>query len=232
MKPVYFDFQQGTPQWISARLGKPTGSRFDEIVTPTGKASTGKGRADYMLELLAERMTNCLTDHKASFSQQAAMERGTRLEPEARAWYSFSADREVKEVGFVECEEHRGKFGASPDGICADRGIEIKCPESTNMLRLLLADEKSAVNPYLLQIQAGMWLTGLPKWDLVIYTDAPWLCNRIITVEADAVIHAALEKYVLAFCEELDAAEKRLLEMGCRPILQGSRPLRDMMDEL
>jgi hypothetical protein len=100
------------------------------------------------------------------------------------------------------------------------------------MLRLLLADEKDAVNPYMIQIQAGMWLTGLPKWDLVIYTDAPWLVNRVLTVEADAVIHAAFDDHILAFCDELDEAEKRLRSMGCKPIIAGGGPMRDMIEDL
>ena len=46
--------EQGTPEWTQARLGIPTSSNFDRIVTPGGKATTGDRRINYMRKLLAE----------------------------------------------------------------------------------------------------------------------------------------------------------------------------------
>jgi hypothetical protein len=37
---ITHDVTQGSPEWLEARLGIPTASEFDKIITPTGKPST------------------------------------------------------------------------------------------------------------------------------------------------------------------------------------------------
>ena len=51
---IALDLQQGSAEWVKARLGIPTASQFSRIITSTGKLS---GQADgYMHELLAESL--------------------------------------------------------------------------------------------------------------------------------------------------------------------------------
>jgi hypothetical protein len=33
---IILDLEQGTPEWLQARLGIPTASNFGNIITPTG----------------------------------------------------------------------------------------------------------------------------------------------------------------------------------------------------
>ncbi len=50
---IVVDCVQGSDEWKRARLGVPTASRFDDILTPkTFKIAAG--RVDYMHELIAE----------------------------------------------------------------------------------------------------------------------------------------------------------------------------------
>ena len=196
-------------EWHKSRLGIPTASNFDCLITPTGKASANKARQTYMNDLLFERLTGSLATHGIT----PAMERGTLLEPDARKQYEFENSRDVRKVGFCYPLAHAGKWGASPDGICEDRGIEIKCPLPQNLVGLLLSDEEDAVAPYIMQMQACMWVTGLALWDLYLYTPDPGIPHRTITVKRDEKLIDAFEEHIPTFCADLRAAEIKLRAM-------------------
>src|SRR3954464_13227426 len=86
----------GSPEWFAIRLGKVTASRVADVVAKT-KSGPSASRANYMAELIAERLTG---EVAASFTN-AAMQWGTDKEPEARAAYEFRKDCEIAQVGFV-----------------------------------------------------------------------------------------------------------------------------------
>ena len=69
---------QNSPEWLIARLGIPTASRFDEIITTAGVAS--KSAKKYMYSLAVERITRV----KEESYQNATMQRGIEMEAEAR----------------------------------------------------------------------------------------------------------------------------------------------------
>ena len=208
MTRTEMNMAQGTVEWFKARLGIPTASHFADIVTPTGKPTANAARTTYRNQLLAERMTGQLTDHFTT----PAMERGVELEPRARAWYEVTTGHAVRQVGFVQLDTGAGICGASPDGITDASGLEIKCPLPHTIIGQLLAD---MVPPdYAMQCQAGMWICGLLAWDLVLFAGTCGIPNRLITLSADARLHAAFSEHVPAFCAELDAAESRLVAMG------------------
>lgn len=199
--------EQGSCEWHDARLGRPTASHFGEIVAPkTAKARTGSAPRAYLVELLGERLTRLPTQHFES----AAMERGTLLEPVAAQWYATTTQRAIRHVGFVvsDC----GRFGGSPDGLCEDRGIEIKCPMQNNFVEI--AESGIIPDDWMMQIQGLLWLTSLPSWDFVLFTDAPGLIPQIIEVRPDLKIFAAFDSALPAFCDDLDAAEKKMRAAG------------------
>jgi len=200
------DCEQGGAAWFDARLGKPTASHFGDIVTPTGKARTGATPRKYLVELLGERLTGLPTQH----FETAAMARGTELEPVARQWYEHTTGREVQQTGLVlsDC----GRFGGSPDGLCADRGIEIKCPMQNTFVDI--AESGKLPDEHLLQVQGMLWITKLPRWDYVLFTDSRGLLPVIIEVTPDEKIFAALEATMPEFCAALDDAEKRMRAAG------------------
>ena len=196
--------KQGSGEWFSARLGRPTASRFSDIVTPTGKAVTGQSRQTYLCELVAERLCESVAQHFES----SAMERGTALEPQGRDWYTLDTGNAVEIVGFVYGDDG-GRWGCSPDGLVGeDGGIEIKCPLRTTMVKHLLAD--GLVKDYSQQIQAALWITQRKWWDLVLYTDDRGIPNRVMRYMPDAVMHAAFDECIPAFCDDIDAAVEKL----------------------
>jgi putative phage-type endonuclease len=191
---------QGTPEWMAARIGKPTASNFDKIVTMDGKPS--KQRQKYMYQLAAER----LTGQKEESFQSAAMQRGIEMEEEARSIYEILTGNTVEQVGLCHRDE-KCLYGASPDGLVGEDGlVEIKCPTSAVHVSYLLNGELPS--DYFHQVQGQLFITGR-KW-VDFFSYYPGIAPLIVRVEPDAKFAAALEKELNAFCEELDTITEKL----------------------
>lgn len=153
---------QGSIEWLQIRCGKVTASRVADIVAKT-KSGPAASRANYMAELIAER----LTGEPAERFTNAAMAWGTDKEPEARSAYEFYRNESVREIGFV----HHPKIdasGASPDGLVGEDGlVEIKCPNTSTHLDTLLGQMVPA--KYINQMQWQMACTGRQWVDFVSY---------------------------------------------------------------
>jgi hypothetical protein len=200
------DCIQGSTEWLKARLGIPTASRFGDIISPTGKPTTGKARRTYMLELFGERLTGRAEDHYVS----AAMQRGVELEAAARAWYALDSGNAVSQIGFVLADGRR--WGCSPDGITLTGGVEIKCMGLVNHLDTILTRE--VPDCYIAQVQGAMLVCQRKTWDFVAYTDADGVPSAWWTVNADAEYQAALAGALAKFCEELDGLERQVRQGG------------------
>ena len=97
---IILDQEQGSEEWLRVRLGRPSASMFNKLITQTGKPSSS---ADgYINELIAER----LTGKSEPFYVTEWMERGTALEPEAREAYEFITGNQVME----RSEEHTSEL--------------------------------------------------------------------------------------------------------------------------
>jgi len=187
--------------WFAERRGIPTASRFCDIVTPICQERKGERRDTYIHELVAERMTETTQEHYVS----SAMERGTILEDEARRWYELRTGRVVNQVGVVFQNKLR-KWAASPDGLWEDRGLEIKCPLRQTIVKYLI--DGKPPGDHMVQMQAGMWITGLSKWDYVLYTDEPNIPSVIWTVEREEKFMSAFDKFLQPFCDEVETMLK------------------------
>jgi putative phage-type endonuclease len=155
---------QGTDEWKLARLGKVTASRIADMVAKT-KTGWGASRANYMAELLVERLTGIPT---AGYENDA-MKWGTATEPEARMMYQLENPlNAVEQVGFVP-HPTIAMAGCSPDGLIDDDGLlEIKCPNSATHIETLLGNHTIALK-YRLQIQFQLACTGRQWCDFVSY---------------------------------------------------------------
>jgi putative phage-type endonuclease len=154
--------EQGSPEWFAARIGKVTASRIADVVAKT-KTGPSASRANYMAELLAERLTGVTAE---SFKSDA-MKWGTENEPDARAAYEFYRNETVTEVGFV-LHPNIDQSGASPDGFVGDDGlVEIKCPNTATHMDTLLG--KMVPAKYVNQMQWQMACTGRQWCDFVSY---------------------------------------------------------------
>ncbi|MDO9364643.1 MAG: YqaJ viral recombinase family protein [Sphingopyxis sp.] len=197
--------EQGTPEWLAARAGKVTASRVADVLAKT-KTGPGAGRANYMAELIAERLTGAPAERFAN----AAMQWGTDKEPEARSLYAFLTDAEVEQVGFIEHPEI-AMCGASPDGLVGPDGmVEIKCPNTATHIDTLLG--QIVPTKYITQMQWQMAVTGRQWCDFASYDprmpDSMRLFVQRVARDDQFIEHTSQE--VVAFLEELSEKEQAL----------------------
>jgi putative phage-type endonuclease len=190
--------EQRTEEWYRARLGKVTASRLADVIA-TIKTGEAAARANYRIELVAERLTGMSSPGFTS----PAMQWGIDNERAAVAAYELDTGRIVSDVGFVI---HPGiaDSGASPDGLVADDGlIEIKCPETKTHIHTLL--HKKAPSQYMPQIQWQMACTGRSWVDFVSFDPRmpDHLMLAIIKVERDQSLIEQYENEVKKFLDEV-----------------------------
>lgn len=158
--------EQGTTEWIQARLGVLTASTADKLVTKTLRPSAQ--RESVINTLVAERL---LQEPLDDWQGNYWTDRGKLLEAEAKAYFELETGLNVSPVGFVYRDEARNE-GCSPDGLIRNdndeiiAGLELKCPKAETHVQYL-RDEKA--DKYLPQVQFSLWATGLPAWYFVAY---------------------------------------------------------------
>lgn len=154
------DCEQGSKEWHDARIGIPTASRFNNIITAkTMKLS--KQAEGYMYELAAEWLIGEPCDNSGS----AFMDRGINQEKEAVRFYEFQKDVEARKVGL--CLRDDGLVGCSPDRLIGDNGgLEIKCPAAKTHIMYLL---DSVGDDYKTQVQGSLYVCEREWWDVMSY---------------------------------------------------------------
>jgi putative phage-type endonuclease len=153
--------EQRTPEWFQKRLGKVTASRIADLMAKT-KTGPGASRANYLAQLVTERLTGTPTEG----FQSPAMTWGIEQEAAARAAYSARTGVLVDEVDFVDHPTMQA--GASPDGLVGEDGlIEIKCPNTSTMLEYL--EDRTIPQKYRLQMQWQLAVTGRDWCDFVAF---------------------------------------------------------------
>lgn len=197
--------EQGSPEWYAERLGKVTASRVADVIAKT-KTGWGAGRANYMAELVAER----LTGNVAATYTNAAMNWGTETEPEARAHYEFMTNATVEPAPFVP-HPSIAETGASPDGYVGAEGlVEMKCPNTATHIETLLGG--SVPGKYATQMQWQMACTGRLFCDFVSFDPRlpPSMQLFIKRLPRDDAAIKQLEADVVDFLNELRLTVHRL----------------------
>jgi putative phage-type endonuclease len=152
------DIEQGTEEWLSLRMGKPTASDFSKIITTKGEKS--KSLTDYAMKLASE----LLVDEREDSFKSPHMQRGNELEPCARDQYQEHTFNLVDEVAFID----HGDYGCSPDGLIGDEGmIEIKCPIQSIHTSYLHKNELPS--KYKQQVQGQLFVANRKWCDFVSY---------------------------------------------------------------
>lgn len=192
---------QRSTDWFAARAGKATASSIYKIMAKT-KTGYGADRANYMAQLVTERLTGLPSD---SFSN-AAMQWGVDMEPMAREAYAARIGEAPVEIGFID-HPVIAMTGASPDGLCGFDGlVEIKCPNSATHIATLRG--ASIDRKYMLQMQWQMACTEREWCDFVSYDprlpEAMQL--HIQRVERDDAMLSEIEDEVAEFLAEVAAA--------------------------
>lgn len=155
--------EQGSNEWLAARAGKFTGSRFADLMAVT-KSGPSASRINLIVTLALERLTG---EPEQSF-QNDAMRRGTELEPFARGAYEAHTGDLVEQVAFLAHPAH-DFVGVSPDGLVASDGMtEFKCPASQAKHLAALRDGAHA-KEYRWQVQGQLWVSGRAWCDVVSF---------------------------------------------------------------
>jgi putative phage-type endonuclease len=205
--------EQGTAEWHAQRVGKATASKMSCVMANGKGGEPSKTRANYLAQLVCERMTGQPTEGFKSKS----MERGNEVEPEAREAYTFMFNATVARVGFVD-HPHIAMSGASPDSYVGEDGLlEIKCPDTTTHLDTLLGGPISKA--YKLQMQWQMACTGRQWVDFCSYDNRlpEHLRLHVQRIDRDQKIIIELETEVVAFLKEVTAQVARLDAMKTQP---------------
>lgn len=192
---------QRNDAWFAARAGRVTASAIYKVMART-KTGWGADRANYMAQLVSERLTGRPAD---SYSN-SAMQWGIDTEPQARAMYELETGQGVVECGFYNHPEIE-MSGASPDGLIGENGlIEIKCPNTATHIATLRGAEIEG--KYIKQMQWQMACTGTDWCDFVSFD--PRLPDEmqlhIRRVERDNEMIADIAAHVIEFLAEVDAA--------------------------
>ena len=193
------DLIQGSPEWFAARCGQVTASRISDVIAKT-KTGWGASRANYMAQLIAERLTGA----PAESYTNAAMQWGLDTEPQAKAAYSFCHDAEIIEVGLIP-HPQIPMSSASPDGLIAPDGlVEIKCPNTATHIETLLGSE--IPDKYIVQMQWQMACAGAEWCDFVSFDPRmpARLSLHVKRVIRDHKRIGELEALVKDFLGELD----------------------------
>lgn len=187
---------QGSEEWKQLRCGLITGSQIANVM----QEKKGTGYANYMAQLVAERLTGCV----AETYKNAYMERGNEDESAARDCYSFITGNEVRQVAFIK-HPKISCFGISPDGILPDGNLlEIKRKIPALHIDYLL---KNRVPPeYIKQMAAQLSCTGADYVEFASY--CPEMPENmqlfIIRYNRDDKLIAEMEKAVIEFNQSVE----------------------------
>lgn len=192
--------EQGSPEWVAARLGIPTASKFADVLAQGKGGNPSKTRKTYLYKLLGERLTG---EQMYEWSNDH-MERGKEMEAAARDLYVFAKDTEVQRVGFIRSEWGTGACyaaGCSPDSLIGDKGmLEIKTKLPHLQIEALL--DKELPSEHRAQVQGQLWVAEREWCDFMSYW--PKLPPLIVRVHRDDAYIAQLARGVEIFCNELN----------------------------
>lgn len=202
----HFDFEQGTPEWLEARRGCITGSRFSEA---RDRLKTGKPSSKALLYAMNVARERCGGKAPETFVN-TAMRFGSEQEAFARSAYESATGSLVEPVGFFKTDD--GLFGLSPDGLIDDDGVlEIKTMVSSDTLFTAMAD--GDISAYLDQCNGYLWLLGRKWVDLCLWApdmEALGLQMVIRRIERDEEAIEKLEADLMAFAMTVRMYESAL----------------------
>lgn len=194
-----FDCEQNSPEWYACRLGIPTASMFDTVMAKGRGGGDSRTRWTYLMKLLGERLTGEPCDNYSN----EHMERGKVMEAEARDWYVFQTDAELRQVGFIR----NGEVGCSPDSLIGNDGmLEIKTKLAHLQCEVLL--DGTLPSEHKPQVQGQLWVAEREWVDFVSYW--PKLQPFKLRVYRDEPYMQTLEAAVDQFRNELASYEQRI----------------------
>ena len=213
---IFHNHPQGSPEWLQARAGVITASRYKDArnrLAPKKGETIGAPSSKciaYAAQVAVERIAGRPLDQNFTTWE---MRQGTEQEPLAREAYDLETGNIVTEVGLITTDD--GLFGYSSDGFVGDDGLlEIKTLLSAD--RIVKIVGQGDLTDYLDQCHGGLWLTGRKWIDLVLWAPALESIDRHLTIHRitrDDDKIEALEADLLAFAQMVIESEALLRNM-------------------
>lgn len=196
---------QNSMAWRLARMGIPTASSFDAIMTPGKTKTEQKTRQTYLYRLAGEILTGEPMEHVVTRD----MERGHALEPEARDLYVFQTGAVLERVGFVR----NGRAGCSPDSLIGKNGgLEIKTKAPHLLIEAIQKDDFP--ENHVAQVQGTLYLTEREWWEIAVYW--PGLPLFIKRTYRDEEYIKTLASEIDRFNTDLDAVVAQIRRRGAQ----------------
>jgi hypothetical protein len=201
--PIFINCEQNTPEWEAAKVGVPSASEFDKILTPGGKPS--EQAEAYAHRLLAEQIVGRMIDSY----QSPAMADGNAREDESVAYYELQRSVTTERIGFCLTDDRA--VGCSPDRLVGKEGLlETKNPLAHTHIGYLLGGKLD--KKYWPQLQGQLFVTGRRWVDIVSYF--PEIRPKIIRIERDEPYLALLSATLGRFCAMLADKREQLVKLG------------------
>lgn len=177
---------QSKEEWMADRAGKITGSRLKDIVVKRG---TGKKLGYY--ELIAERIA--VTQEE----EEAPMERGQRLEPEAIERFQKETGKKVNNDLIIWQREDNPSIAVSPDGfIGKTEAVEVKCLSSARHIEAWLTNQ--IPDEYEFQVLQYFIVNDSLKTLYVVFYDPRISCKEYFVIKVD---RSSVEEKVKEYLE-------------------------------
>lgn len=168
----FYDVDQRSDEWFALRRGIVTTSKLSAVMASGKEGGDSVGRDKYM-DLLAGEI---ISGQVAESFRSEAMERGTRMEPEAREWYSRTRFVDLTPIGFVK-RTFRSPLGSdfalgcSPDSQVGDqrKGIEIKSMAPHLLVHVSRQGAAGFPSSHRAQIQGTMLACGWEEMELILF---------------------------------------------------------------
>ena len=189
---MFYDIKQNSPEWFQRRLGLFTSSSIASLF----KAKTTLEYQRLIAKVAYERMFNEQPDD--IFQGNAYTERGHELEPDALELFQLETMKEVREGGFWQLDNQ----GSSPDGLCENHTLEVKCLAYNNFMRHAMNNE--VPKDYIHQVQHQLFVTGYEQGFFLLYH--PKFKLKVIEFQRDT-------KLIQDIIEKVDEAEQEVINI-------------------
>lgn len=201
-EPIILTMEQGSPEWLQARLGIATASELDcLLVAGKGEGGFGVAAYTYMDQIIGERITGEAAE--LPFQTKATI-RGHEQEIVALGLYEALEEVSVKSAGIIL---HHG-MGYSPDGLVNNDGlIEIKTKLPKFQVGVILSGE--VPKEHVTQCQSGLWISEREWIDFISYW--PGMPLFVKRMYRDEVLIRKMQERVKTFYEILEDRMNRVL---------------------
>ena len=180
-------------RWTDERQMRVTASNFGTVCKATERRDM-------------ERLANGLITPKNLTNK--AVQHGKKYESVAIAKYCKDYKTNVKSCGLFVSNEHP-YLGATPDGICNDCVVEVKCPFSARNKKIdsdtvKYIDNGTTNHDYHYQVQGQLLCTGLKKAKFIVFTTKDM---KVLNIDRDgAFINDMVRKLTAFYIEFFRAA--------------------------